>query len=120
MPTPINPSNSAEEQRRRRQANPMKRRMHNYKARCKRQGWEYDLSPEYLESVAVTHCPILDIELTYDGKAQDSRAELDRIDNSKGYVMDNVQFISRRANRIKSDSTEEELQLILDYMRGIL
>jgi hypothetical protein len=39
---------------------------------------------------------------------------LDRIDSSKGYIKGNVWVISLRANRIKNDSTPQELRLIAD------
>ena len=35
----------------------------------------------------------------------------------KGYVKGNVHWISRRANRIKSDATVEELEKIISYMK---
>lgn len=36
---------------------------------------------------------------------------------NKGYVKGNVHWISRRANRIKSDATVEELEKIISYMK---
>lgn len=44
------------------------------------------------------------------------KAELDRLVPSKGYVKGNVRWISRRANRIKSDATIDELKKILKYV----
>lgn len=41
---------------------------------------------------------------------------LDRVDNSKGYVPGNVQWISTRANRLKSNATAAELVAIVNYM----
>ena len=43
------------------------------------------------------------------GRANPNSPSLDRIDNAKGYVKGNVRFISDRANRLKSNSTDEEL-----------
>ncbi len=70
-----------------------------------------------LEDVVVpTHCPVLGIELTRGvGQATDSSAQLDRIHNHKGYVKGNVIVVSRRANRLKSDSNVEELRRIVQY-----
>lgn len=42
----------------------------------------------------------------------DDSYSLDRIDSSRGYVKGNIWVISLRANRIKNDSTVEELRLI--------
>ena len=43
-------------------------------------------------------------------------AHLDRLDPNKGYVIDNVSWISGRANRIKYNATVEELRAIADWM----
>lgn len=42
---------------------------------------------------------------------------LDRIDSTKGYTPDNIQVISRIANIMKNNSTEQEL---LSFARGVL
>lgn len=71
-------------------------------------------------------CPIFGIELNYygnpDGKPGWARGDdspsLDQIIPSKGYTPENIQIISWRANRIKNDSTPEELRLLADYMEG--
>ena len=42
---------------------------------------------------------------------------IDRIDNSKGYVKENICVISMRANMIKSVGNSEEHQKIADYLR---
>jgi hypothetical protein len=55
------------------------------------------------------------IQLEYHrGVKQDNSYSLDRIDSSKGYVKGNIWVISLRANRIKNDSTPQELRLIAD------
>lgn len=70
-------------------------------------------------------CPALGIEINYNGVAgarqgwssrTDNSPSIDRIDSSKGYEPDNIQIISWRANRIKNDSSPEELRLLADYM----
>jgi hypothetical protein len=71
-----------------------------------------------------THCPILGIKLNYDGSGEechrgDDSPSIDRIDSSVGYLSSNVQVISWRANRIKNDSTPEELRLLADYMEKL-
>lgn len=37
-------------------------------------------------------------------------ASLDRIDSSKGYVIENLQFVSMMANFAKNNFTEDEMQ----------
>jgi hypothetical protein len=45
------------------------------------------------------------------------RPSLDRKVNNAGYVPGNIEVISDRANRLKSDATLEEIEAILEYMR---
>ena len=73
----------------------------------------FNISPE--DIVIPETCPVLGIELHF-GKERDSTPSLDRIVPSLGYVTGNIQVISFRANRIKSDATVEELQKIIKYM----
>ena len=68
------------------------------------------------------HCPIFNIPLNYEGTGRegfsrgDNSPSIDRIDSRKGYTKDNIHIISWRANRIKNDSTPEELRALADYM----
>jgi hypothetical protein len=74
------------------------------------------LSVEYYQTLFVTHCPLLGLELTYKncGKkaAPDNYATLDKIDPTRGYTKGNVQILSFRANTIKGDASLEELKLV--------
>ena len=63
-------------------------------------------------------CPILNIELSW-GFPKDNSPSLDRIDSLKGYTYENCQIISNRANRIKSDATIEELDLVVRYLKEL-
>ena len=67
-------------------------------------------------------CPVLGLVLEYNsgkGARSDCSPSIDRIDSSKGYVLDNIHILSWRANRIKNDSTPEELQKIASYMLNL-
>lgn len=50
-------------------------------------------------------------------KANDNSYTLDRINNNRGYVKDNIKVISNRANSCKRDMTYGELQALLEYMK---
>jgi len=67
-----------------------------------------------------THCPVLGIPIVVGARGlgtRDNAPSLDRIDPSKGYVRGNVAVISFRANRIKNDSTLEEIEAVAAYAR---
>jgi hypothetical protein len=88
------------------------------KARAKRNGVPFDIAPE--DIVIPDVCPILGIPLiwkTRTGKGErDHAPALDRIRNDEGYVKGNVQVISARANRWKSDMTLDDAKRIVAYM----
>lgn len=88
------------------------------KSECKRKGIEYNLTPEYLESIWTGVCPIFNvpIERASHGRGSHHSAHLDRLDPNKGYVIGNVSWISGRANRIKYNATVEELRVVADCM----
>lgn len=66
-------------------------------------------------------CPALGIKLKYeaqrDRNANDAPT-IDRINPDLGYTLDNVQIISRKANRIKNDGTPEEVMKVAIFMKG--
>jgi hypothetical protein len=43
-------------------------------------------------------------------------ASIDRTDSAKGYVPGNVAIMSAKANRLKSDSTAEDMRKVLEYL----
>jgi hypothetical protein len=76
-----------------------------------------ELSVDYYKTLLVTHCPLLEIELSYDlydnNVTPENYATLDKIDPKKGYVVGNVQIVSYRANTLKNSATLDELKLIV-------
>ena len=81
---------------------------------------------DILENINIPDtCPIFGLTLNYDGVEEpgwartDSSPSIDRIDSDRGYTIDNIQIISWRANRIKNDSTPEELRKLADYMERL-
>jgi hypothetical protein len=65
------------------------------------------------------YCPVLGIPLYTSSLDADNSPSIDRIDNSKGYVKENIQIISTRANRIKNDATTDELRRLVEYLERI-
>jgi len=70
-------------------------------------------------------CPVLGIPLFARigaGRSNRDQVEnspsLDRIDNGKGYIPNNIAVISMRANMIKNNATLAELKAIVAYMEA--
>ena len=87
------------------------KRTRDAKRRAVGKGLDFDLDFSLIDQP--DFCPIFGVELSYEtntgnGK-QDNAASLDRIDSLKGYTNDNVRVISWKANRLKSNSTPEEI-----------
>lgn len=78
---------------------------------AKRKNIEHSLKIE--DIIIPSICPVLEIPL--DCRDKDHTPSVDRIINSKGYTKENIKIISYRANRIKNNSTPEELLKIYNY-----
>lgn len=91
------------------------------KIRSKQRGCDQDLTPEWILTNANKLCPLLGIPLNYSATAAfGSTACIDRIRNKGGYTMDNCWVISMRANRIKTDATIAEIDLVAKNLRARL
>lgn len=91
------------------------------KSRAKQTKIDFDLSVEYLESIVVTNCPILDVDLTWckkSGKPTNNSPSLDRLNPKLGYIKGNVAWVSYRANRIKQDANLVELKKLINWMEN--
>ena len=88
------------------------------KKRALRKGFDFNLEIEDIPQIPKI-CPMLGIEIKANTTHSplDSSPSLDRIDNTKGYIKGNIQIISNRANRIKSDATVEELEKLINFLR---
>lgn len=85
-------------------------------------GIPWDLDEEYLKSIWVDVFPVLGFPLIngshlIGNDRPNNLAELDRLIPAKGYIKGNVRWISRRANKVKSDASGEELEKIIAYMK---
>ena len=89
----------------------------NAKMRSKRSGLPCSISMLDVMGAVVDTCPLLGLPLIYaTGKIHDNSPTLDRKICEHGYTKDNIAVISHRANRLKSDSTLEELQTLLNNL----
>ena len=93
----------------------------NLKQSAQKRNIPFDLTPSDIDTIGIPiTCPVLGIPLYFNReKAEDNSISFDRIDSSKGYSVDNVIVISYRANKLKSDSTLEELKKIVNYYENL-
>jgi len=86
---------------------------------AKKRNIYFDLKPS--DIVIPDVCPVLGIPIgkRSTGKQghKDDSATIDRFDNNKGYVKDNVFVISWKANNIKSNGTYEEIMKVAEWVR---
>ena len=85
----------------------------NARKRAKENGLEFSISKEWLVAHAPKTCPLLEIALDYGATASvPASASIDRVDSAGGYTPTNCKIISFKANRIKTNATVAELQLL--------
>lgn len=90
---------------------------HGAKTRAKKKNIPFDIIA--LDIHIPDTCPVLGIPLRVVPRAlggRDCSPTLDRLRPEKGYVRDNIAVISYRANRIKSDSSPDELRRVADWL----
>lgn len=97
----------------------------NVKYSSKRRNLDFDL--DYTDIKLPVYCPLLNIKLNYNNQKHHkilnlgdnyedlsfndiSRATVDRIDNTKGYVKGNIIILSRLANAMKNEASFEQLE----------
>ena len=87
------------------------------KLSAKKKNLEFNLTPLDINLPEI--CPILKKKFIPSDKKY--TWSIDRVDNLKGYIPNNVQIISRLANTMKNNATPEELELfannIKDYIK---
>jgi hypothetical protein len=90
------------------------------KARAKKKSLPFSITLEDIPEIP-ERCPILGIPLKRRiGRGHsDNSPSLDRIIPEKGYVPNNIQIISQRANEIKSDATPLELMKVATYIKKL-
>lgn len=89
----------------------------NVRQRARRAALRCDIDLDYVRSLVVDTCPLLGLPLLYaQPKLSDNSPTLDRKCPSLGYTKGNLAVVSHRANRLKSDSSIEELQTLLNNL----
>ena len=98
---------------------------HSCKHSAKKRNLEFNIEPNDIVVPAV--CPILGIPLDthaesgtgsgHDWKLNPYRPSVDRIDSNKGYIKENIEVVSWRANSLKKDATLEEIKMLYYRMK---
>ena len=92
------------------------------KKRAKKQNIDFNITADYIKTIFPKNnkCPFLNILIKVNDNIQkDNSITIDRIDNNKGYIKDNVLLLSLKANRSKSNSTIEEYERIVNNLENI-
>ena len=93
-----------------RKDNPTKYLFALAKRRAVKLGREFSIEQSDLTVPVI--CPLLLIPINPYSVHQDFRPSIDRIDSTKGYIKGNVQIISHKANRLKSNAVGDELMML--------
>ena len=104
--------------------NPIPQMLSNAKIRAKQKGVDFNLTSQYLKKIFPkdNKCPIsgLNFEFGYINREKinkNNSPSLDRIIPSKGYVIGNVMIISDLMNRMKQDSTYEDIEKLYNFYK---
>ncbi len=89
------------------------------RARCRAKAQGLAFTITLLDLFVPEFCPVLGIRLEVGSEDRDCYPSIDRIENSKGYEPGNILIVSQRANRIKSDATITELELLAHFYGAI-
>lgn len=83
-------------------------------------GVAYSIDTKYLIVIAPDLCPIFKIPLTWSLRGrknpQDNYPVIETIIPERGYVKGNVAWVSRKASKIKSGTTEVEIYAVADWV----
>lgn len=100
-----------------RRNNPEKSLHRSCRKRSQKSGIDFSIGIEDIIIPAI--CPILEEPLVYCGPDRSYWPTVDRVDNTKGYVKENVRVISYKANMMKCDMLLWQVENLLEYMKGI-
>lgn len=92
--------------------NKLKDMIHRCKTRSNEKNLPFNIDVNYLKTLYVERCPILEIPLNWESCATgrtESTPSVDRIIPNLGYIKGNVRIISALANAMKNCATKKQL-----------
>lgn len=93
------------------------------KARAKKDNLAFDLTLDYLLSIATENCPVDNLPLQWEVKAQKDAGpsprspSIDKLIPSLGYTKGNVRIICHQYNSWKRDMTIGDMRTLLAYLK---
>lgn len=88
------------------------------KQSAKKRGLEFNIDKD--DIVIPEYCPVF--KTSFSGEERSGRnpkaPSIDRIDSTKGYIKGNIQILSWRANKLKSNGTLEEFEQLLEFLHA--
>lgn len=86
--------------------------------RAKKNGTEFTIKET--DIIIPEYCPVLQIKLVSVRQTRQNRdfvPSVDRLDNTKGYIPGNIEVISFKANRYKTDMSFEDIERLYEYVK---
>lgn len=93
------------------------RKIINIKGKCRKEGVPCNITVD--DFTVPEFCPVLGIKMEWSGDLRDGTPSFDRFDPDAGYVKGNVNVISLKANRLKSNATIDDLKAIVAWMEAM-
>jgi len=97
--------------------NPWRVRCQRISSRAKSNNIPCDLDEQYLAFIWTGICPVLKTPMRFGSdKDHEDYPQLDRVVPERGYVKGNVRWLSKKANRLKSNLTLADVKNLLTYL----
>jgi hypothetical protein len=92
------------------------------KWRAKKKQVPFNLTAEYLTSIAPDECPVFKTKLYWGvgNKNSMTQPSVDRIVPEKGYTVGNVRWVSNLANSMKFTATPKQLHQFADWVKSTI
>jgi len=90
--------------------------------RAAKKGIPFNITAAYIVSIFPDKCPVFGIEFVFNPGTHpvDASPSVDRTIPKLGYVPGNVVVMSRKANQTKSNSSIDEMRIMLAYMESVV
>ena len=90
----------------------------NIRHRAKKKGIVFDLKEK--DIIIPKVCPVFKKPFVFGtGKQEAFSPSVDRVDNTKGYIKNNIIVVSVKANFLKNNATIKELILLADFYKQL-